>query len=161
MHGARKFVLYHWCQKIFKWAIIRENKVKSKGGGAVIRSNTVLYIETWVCTVTTCNTKLTNKTSWIGEAQLDNVVWHDCFVERTFWVEATFIHCYIAPFPWQQPITLLGQKKLIISFSGQFFQKLMRQGGFIFYCFRSEWRPNMIWADAFDWFIFQFPLIIS
>ena len=27
----------------------------------------------------------------------------------------------------------LGQKKLIISFSGQFFQKIMRQGGFIFY----------------------------
>ena len=26
-----------------------------------------------------------------------------------------------------------GQKNLIISFSGQFFQKLMRQGGFIFY----------------------------
>ena len=26
-----------------------------------------------------------------------------------------------------------GQKKVIISFSGQFFQKLMRQGGFIFY----------------------------
>ena len=35
----------------------------------------------------------------------------------------------------------LRPKKLIItgSFSGQFFQKLMRQGGFIFYCFRSEW----------------------
>ena len=32
----------------------------------------------------------------------------------------------------------LGKKKIIISFSGQFFQKLMRQGGFIFYCFRSE-----------------------
>ena len=28
---------------------------------------------------------------------------------------------------------LLGKKKLIISFSGQFFHKLMRQGGFIFY----------------------------
>ena len=30
-------------------------------------------------------------------------------------------------------LATLGQKKLIISFSGQFFQKLMRQGGFIFY----------------------------
>ena len=29
----------------------------------------------------------------------------------------------------------LGQKKLIISFSGQFFQKLLRQGGFIFLIF--------------------------
>ena len=27
----------------------------------------------------------------------------------------------------------LGQKKLIITFSGKFFQKSMRQGGFIFY----------------------------
>ena len=29
--------------------------------------------------------------------------------------------------------TCLGQKKLIVSFSGHFSQKLMRQGGFIFY----------------------------
>ena len=29
----------------------------------------------------------------------------------------------------------LGQKELIISFSGQFFQKLLRQGGFILYFF--------------------------
>ena len=32
----------------------------------------------------------------------------------------------------------LGQEKLIICFSDQFFQKSMRQGGFIFYCFRLE-----------------------
>ena len=25
-----KFVLYHYCQKIVKWAIIRENKVNSQ-----------------------------------------------------------------------------------------------------------------------------------
>ena len=27
---VRKFVLYHYCQKIVKWAIISENKVKSQ-----------------------------------------------------------------------------------------------------------------------------------
>ena len=32
----------------------------------------------------------------------------------------------------------LRQKKLIISFSGQFFQKLMRQGGFIFFFIASD-----------------------
>ena len=40
----RKFVLYHECQKIVKWAMISGKKVKSQGGGGYegIRSNTVL-----------------------------------------------------------------------------------------------------------------------
>ena len=37
-----------------------------------------------------------------------------------------------------------GQKKLIISFSGQFFQKLMRQGGFIFYFLLLQIRKRVL-----------------
>ena len=35
--------------------------------------------------------------------------------------------------PYTSHLSLIRPKKLIISFSGQFFQELMRQGGFIFY----------------------------